>query len=427
MTEGSRWPDPEDERVATPAAGGEPYYLDSHTPVCFVVDREEAHRHYVSLALQTHGIETTLFPRAALMREGLSRRIPDLIFVDVSSSSTDAADSLRALAERSYRGVVQLISADGTPHSVNDVCRSSSLRILPVVQKPVDRTVIKRIVREQGFGGAPPAEDRANLDDALKKGLVEFWYQPKIDLRKKQLAGVELFARIRDPERGILLPGSFMEGADESSLVELTALSLATAFKVGASFSKLGISFRLAVNVSLTALMKLQVPKMVQELRPPSGNWPGLLLDVTEDQIATDVSIVRELSAELAQCNIKLAIDDFGRGFLPMARLKDVTFAELKLDRSFVVDCGADKSRAAICRSVIDLAHNFNATAVAVGVEKPADAHALFRMGCDLGQGYLFAQPMAQERFLVLLRQRATVARTQAPAAATPAPVAASA
>lgn len=110
-----------------------------------------------------------------------------------------------------------------------------------------------------------------------------------------------------------------------------------------------------------------------------------------------------------------------------MARLKDVTFAELKLDRSFVVDCGTDKSRAAICRSVIDLSHNFNATAVAVGVEKPADAHALFRMGCDLGQGYLFAQPMAQERFLVLLKQRATVARTQAPAAATQAPVAASA
>jgi EAL domain-containing protein (putative c-di-GMP-specific phosphodiesterase class I) len=428
MTEGqSRWPNPEGEQVAAPAAGAEPYYLDSHTPTCFVVDKEEAHRHYISLALQTHGIETTLFPRATLLREGLSRRTPDLIFIDVSSSSNDAADSLRALAERSYRGLVQLMSADGTPPGVSDACRSTSLRILPVVQKPVDRTVIKRIVQEQGLGCAPAAVDRASLDEALRKNLVEFWYQPKIDLRKKQLAGVELFARIRHPERGILLPGSFMEGADESSLVELTALSLVNALKVGGSFAKLGIAFRLAVNVSLSALMKLQIPKMVNELRPPGGSWPGLLLDVTEDQIAIDVSVVREISAELDRCNIKLAIDDFGRGFLPMARLKDVTFAELKLDRSFVVDCGTDKSRAAICRSVIDLSHNFNATAVAVGVEKPADAHALFRMGCDLGQGYLFAQPMAQERFLVLLKQRATGARTQAPAAATPAPAAASA
>ena len=274
MTEGqSRWPNPEGEQVATPAAGAEPYYLDSHTPICFIVDKEETHRHYMSLALQTHGIETMLFPRATLLREGLSRRTPDLIFLDVSSSSTDATDSLRTLAERSYRGIVQLMSADGTPQSANDVCRATSFRILPPVQKPVDRTVIRRIVQEQGFGSAPAAADRTCLDEALKKNLVEFWYQPKIDLRKKQLAGVELFARIRHPERGILLPASFMEGADESSLVELTALSLANALKVGASFSKLGISFRLAVNVSLAALMKLQIPRMVQELRPPSG--PG--------------------------------------------------------------------------------------------------------------------------------------------------------
>src|SRR5262245_8502437 len=256
MTEGqSRWPDPEGEQAAAPAASAEPYYLDSHTPICFVVDKEETHRHYMSLALQTHGIETTLFSRATLLREGLSRRTPDLIFLDVSSSSADAADSLRTLAERSYRGIVQLMSADGTPESVNDVCRSASLRVLPVVQKPVDRNVIKRIVQEQGLGSAPGAPaDRTCLDEALKKNLVEFWYQPKIDLRKKQLAGVELFARVRHPERGILLPGSFMDGADESSLVELTALSLANALKVGAGFSKLGISFRLAVNVSLSAL-----------------------------------------------------------------------------------------------------------------------------------------------------------------------------
>jgi DNA-binding NtrC family response regulator len=108
MTDGlSRWPNPAGNQAAAPAIGGEPYYLDSHTPTCFVVDKEEAHRHYMSLALQTHGIETMLFSRAHLLREGLSRRIPDLIFLDVSSSSADAIDSLRGLAERSYPGIVQ--------------------------------------------------------------------------------------------------------------------------------------------------------------------------------------------------------------------------------------------------------------------------------------------------------------------------------
>jgi EAL domain-containing protein (putative c-di-GMP-specific phosphodiesterase class I) len=115
---------------------------------------------------------------------------------------------------------------------------------------------------------------------------------------------------------------------------------------------------------------------------------------------------------------VRLAIDDFGRGFLPLARMNEISVAELKLDRSFVTDCASDKKHAAICKTIVDLAHNFEATAVAVGVEKPADAHTLFRMGCDFGQGYLFAQPMAQDRFLTLLKQRAEMARPRPMAAA---------
>ncbi|MFL5064031.1 MAG: EAL domain-containing protein, partial [Xanthobacteraceae bacterium] len=106
-------------------------------------------------------------------------------------------------------------------------------------------------------------------------------------------------------------------------------------------------------------------------------------------------------------------IDDFGRGYLPLARLNEIAFTELKLDRSFVADCTMKKNQAALCKSVIDLAHNFDATAVAVGVEKALDAHNLFRLGCDLGQGYLFAQPMSQARFLKLLQQRAEMARAR--------------
>ena len=82
-------------------------------------------------------------------------------------------------------------------------------------------------------------------------------------------------------------------------------------------------------------------------------------------------------------------------------------FAELKLDRSFVTDCGTSKVNAPLCKTVINLAHNFGCSAVAIGIEKAADAVALVSMGCDYGQGFLFGQPMPEERFLSLLRQRA--------------------
>ena len=88
--------------------------------------------------------------------------------------------------------------------------------------------------------------------------------------------------------------------------------------------------------------------------------------------------------------------------------MKTLPFAELKLDRSFVADCGTDKVNAPLCKTVIDLAHSFGSFAVAIGIEKASDALALVSMGCDYGQGFLLGQPMPEERFISLLRQRTT-------------------
>src|SRR5262245_40833981 len=151
MTDGlSRWPDSAEQ--ATAPNGAEAYYLDAHTPTCFIVDKEEAHRHYVSLALQGDGIEATLFSKPHGLRDGLSRRTPDLIFLDVSSSAAaEALDSLRILVERRYGGIVQLMSADGMSDGVKAYCRDSSLRILPAVAKPLERAVLKRLIVEHGL------------------------------------------------------------------------------------------------------------------------------------------------------------------------------------------------------------------------------------------------------------------------------------
>jgi EAL domain-containing protein (putative c-di-GMP-specific phosphodiesterase class I) len=113
------------------------------------------------------------------------------------------------------------------------------------------------------------------------------------------------------------------------------------------------------------------------------------------------------MAKPLAHVNVKLAIDDFGRGHSSLAKLKELPFVELKLDRTFVTDCGTDKINAPLCKTVIDLAHNFGSAAVAIGIEKASDALALARMGCDIGQGFLFGQPMPEERFTSLLRERA--------------------
>jgi EAL domain-containing protein (putative c-di-GMP-specific phosphodiesterase class I) len=132
-----------------------------------------------------------------------------------------------------------------------------------------------------------------------------------------------------------------------------------------------------------------------------------LIVDLPEDQIVNDLKLAGELSKKLEPHNVRLAIDNFGRAYSTLAKTEELPFEELKLDKSFVADCGTDKVNAPLCKTVIDLAHGFGRYVVAVGIEKAADAVALVSMGCDYGQGYLLGQPMPQERFVSLLRQRA--------------------
>jgi EAL domain-containing protein (putative c-di-GMP-specific phosphodiesterase class I) len=197
-----------------------------------------------------------------------------------------------------------------------------------------------------------------------------------------------------------------MPGATESGLVALSELALAHSLRAGLAFSRLGLSLRLAVNIPVNALVKIPLAELVQTYRPQYEKWPGLIIDVTEEQIIPELKLASDISKQLAPLNVRLAIDHCGRGYSSLTRLKELPFAEIKLDCAFVVDCGTDKTHAPLCKAVIDLAHNFGAIAVAIGIEKAADALALVSMGCDYGQGFLLGQPMPEERFLSLLRQR---------------------
>jgi EAL domain-containing protein (putative c-di-GMP-specific phosphodiesterase class I) len=154
-------------------------------------------------------------------------------------------------------------------------------------------------------------------------------------------------------------------------------------------------------------LTKVAVEEVVKSFRPKADKWAGLLVDLPEDQIISEIALAKELSKKFERCNVRLAIDEFGRGYSALARLDALPFAELKLARSFIVDCGTDRVNAPLCKQVIDLAHNHGSAAVAMGIEKAADAVALVSMGCDFGQGFLLGQPMPEARFASLLRQRA--------------------
>lgn len=407
----------EDGAMATVEA---PPLAPASAPLCYVVDDEASIRHFLSLVLHGAGIDTMEFPDGAEMRAAIGRRVPDLVFLNISLESADAIETVIALGKSGFAGNVQLMSMRGAAvlEHVKNVGVQHQLTMLPVLKKPFETDAIVKILQELKLGTPAAAAARIDLDEAIKNDWMEFWYQPKIDLRKKQLAGAEGYARARHPLHGIASPGAFMPDATESSVISLSELALVSALKTGLTFSKLGVNLKLTVNIPVNALEKMPVEEIVYKYRPRASKWAGLIIDVPEEQIVTDLALASELAKRLERCNVRLAIDDFGRGTSSLARLGEMPFAELKLDRSFVADCGTDKVNAPLCKTVIDLAHNFGKVAVAMGIEKAADAVALVSMGCDYGQGFLLGQPMPEERFISLLRQRAGAKGHELPATA---------
>ncbi len=260
---------------------------------------------------------------------------------------------------------------------------------------------------------APPP--RIVVAEALRNNWFEIWYQPKIDLKRKCLAGAEALARIRHPQLGVLPPGNFVADVDEDSVAELAEHALLATLCDWTMFDEAGFNLHLAVNVPVSVLFKLPIPRLVAEYRPKSERWPGLILEVTEDQIARDMALANEIATQLRVDGITIAIDDFGAGYSSFSGLRNLPFAELKIDRTFVTGCATDAANAAICQTVIDLAHRFGSAAVAAGVESQADLQALMVMGCDFGQGVMIAPPMPKERFLELLRQRMNRPRAATP------------
>jgi EAL domain-containing protein (putative c-di-GMP-specific phosphodiesterase class I) len=408
---------PEPTPIETAIAS--PPLAPATAPLCYVVDDDASIRHFLSLVLHGAGIDTMEFPDGAGLRAAIGRRIPDLVFLNISLEAADSIETVIALGKAAFQGHVQLISMRGAAvlDHVKNIGLQNRLTMLPVLKKPFETDAIVKILRDLNLGTPAAAASRIDLNEAINSGWIEFWYQPKIDLRKKQLAGAEAYARARHPMHGVALPGAFMPDASESSVITLSEMALTSALKAGLTFSKLGLNLRLTVNIPVNALEKMRVEDIVRSHRPSASKWAGLIIDVPEEQIVTDLALAGELATRLERCNVRLAIDDFGRGMSSLARLGEMPFAELKLDRSFVADCGSDRINAPLCKTVIDLAHNYGRVAVAMGIEKAADAMALVSMGCDFGQGFLLGQPMPEERFISLLRQRAGAnGRTLTPA-----------
>ncbi|TCJ13510.1 EAL domain-containing protein [Parasulfuritortus cantonensis] len=233
------------------------------------------------------------------------------------------------------------------------------------------------------------------LRQALARDELELHYQPKMSLADGRLHGVEALVRWRHPTRGLLMPADFIPVAEDSGIiVALGDWVLTEACRQAAVWQ--GRMGTIAVNVSGRQMERVDLVARIGELTARYGIPPAYLqIELTESMIMGDPERAAGLLGKLRELGITVAIDDFGTGYSSLSYLRRLPIDVLKIDRSFVLGTGTDQEVTEIARTVVALGQALRMAVVAEGIEAEAQATLLRDMGCDLGQGYLYAEPLA--------------------------------
>ena len=381
---------------------------ESKVPVCYVVDREPGLRRLVSSALESFKIDVKLFDTLSDMMGAPWTCEPDLVFLDVTVGGSEGVEMIDRLAETGAKYPIQILSGLN-PVLVEQIRRQgerSGLRVLPVLAKPLQSGSIRQVVTALGIRRDSAASIRVDLREVLAEGWLELWYQPTIDLKQRKMVGAEAFVRARHPEHGILIPETFLSNASEPELVDLTGRILGRALRDWPAFATIGMPVELSINVPIAVLSKLSIFGIMWEQKPDAPNWPGLTLEIAEEEAVHNIPLVNKALKELQPYGISISVDNFGPSYAELSRLTELPFKELKIDRSYISNCDTDRMNKGLCETIVEFAHKFGLTAVAEGIETAGELNVLRDMGCDIGQGYLFARPQPKEELLAMIRQR---------------------
>ncbi len=253
---------------------------------------------------------------------------------------------------------------------------------------------------------------RNEMEEQLARGInnneILPYYQPIVDAQSGRVVGAEALMRWQHPLRGTLLPKDFFPVARESSM--MSALGDIMLHKVCHdlnSFRKEHPSLWVSVNLGYEDLYSKTLADHIAELLS-EHDLPGdaLELEIIEDLVNHNGEIVQSQLIALHNLGIQLAIDDFGKGYSSLSRLKDIPITKLKIDQSFIEGLPGDESNVCITNSILGLAKGLHLSTVGEGVETAEQMVWLRDNGCTYLQGFFLAMPMPFDDFLSTLRDQ---------------------
>ena len=235
------------------------------------------------------------------------------------------------------------------------------------------------------------------LERAAELGQMFLLYQPQVNLAAGRPIGAEVLMRWRHPIRGLISPTEFIPLAESSGLIHGLGLwALEEACGQAARWRSGAMSkAKIAVNVSPIQLRQPGFADAVRQIALGAGlNLNRLILEITESAMVPSNGDGLLVLAQLRESGVRIAIDDFGTGYSSLSYLRDLPSDDLKIDQSFVRDVPGDPRAEAIARAIVAVGKSLGHQILAEGIETREQAEFLKSIGCDKGQGFLFAHPM---------------------------------
>ena len=251
---------------------------------------------------------------------------------------------------------------------------------------------------------------QADLRRAIERGEFAVHYQPQLELPTGRIAGWEALVRWRHPERGLILPSTFLSIAEETGLItQIGNLVLEEACRQAKEWQEqhpaVDAPLKISVNISARQFQRpdMLVREVVRILEETRLAPSSLVLEITESMIMEDAEHNVDMLGRLKDLGVRIAVDDFGIGYSSLAYLKRFPVDMLKVDKSFVDGLGENPEDTAIVESVVNLARALSLRTIAEGIETTGQLDRLRDLGCELGQGDYFSRPLPAHKASALL------------------------
>ncbi len=245
------------------------------------------------------------------------------------------------------------------------------------------------------------------LRRACQEGEFVLHYQPIVQSQSRAIVGLEVLLRWQHPSRGLVMPGEFIEIAEQSGLMgPISEQVLRTACQQNHDWQAEGLPpVRLAVNISAVQLRNRQLQNHIDHVLTETELDPKYLeLEITEHAMMEDEEETARNLGGLKQLGLNIALDDFGTGYSSLSYVQRYPVDSLKIDRSFVKGVSSDPEAQAITTAIVAMAHGLGLRVVAEGVETEGQEKFLVGLGCDELQGYRFSRPVPAQEAAELLR-----------------------